>query len=170
MNPAHLHLVTNHIPVIGSYAALLVLAWGLARKSDEVVRVGLLGFVVVGLAAAGVQLTGEGAEEVVERLATVTHDSIEEHEEAALFSTIVLGVAGALGLLALFLSHRRGGPARALTLATLVAGALGAAVVTRTAVLGGQINHPEIRQGAAAGQPGAGGEDDDEGRRGRGRG
>lgn len=167
-NDAHLHLLLNHIPILGSAFALLILGYGLLRKSDDVIRLGLLMFFVIGAAAVAVYFTGEPAEEMVEDLAGVSHDLIEEHEDAAKFATIVTAAAGVLALLSLLLHRGRRSAARAATLLTLVVGLAGAVAMARTGTLGGVIRHTEIRDGAAA----AGGEDggEDEGRRGRGRG
>lgn len=38
MNEAQLHLLTNHLPVMGSLFTVLLLLWGLIRKSDEIKR------------------------------------------------------------------------------------------------------------------------------------
>ena len=37
-NAAHWHLVLNHLPVVGSMAALLLLAWALVRNTDDLKR------------------------------------------------------------------------------------------------------------------------------------
>ena len=43
LSPVHLHLVLNHIPVLGTLLfAPLVLFWGLLRRSRDVTHVGLL--------------------------------------------------------------------------------------------------------------------------------
>lgn len=148
---AHLHLLVNHLPILGAVFALLILVYGLARKSDDVVRLGLLAFVLVGVAVVGAQLTGEPAEEAVEHLAGVSEGLIHAHEEAAELSTIALALTGVVALAALVL--RRGGRrlARAATLATVALGLVGAGLVARAGNLGGQIRHPEIRSGATAG-------------------
>jgi hypothetical protein len=145
LNPAHLHIMLNHIPVFGSLFAALLIAWGLLRKSEDVLRLGLaLGF-VVGIATWGVQLTGEPAEEVVENLAGVSRRTIHAHEEAAEWATYTIAAAGVLGLLALLLVRRRHRAARGLAILTLVVSLAGFAAVSRAALLGGEIRHPEAR-------------------------
>jgi uncharacterized membrane protein len=145
MNPAHLHLALNHVPVLGALFALGLLAWGLLRRDDSVQRTALSAFVLVALAAIPVYLTGEPAEEVVERLAGVAEPAIEAHEDAALAALIgieLLGVVALAGLLA-----RATRASRMIVRAVLVL-ALGAAgLMARTANLGGQIRHAEVRDG-----------------------
>lgn len=148
MDAAHLHLVLNHAPLFGVVFAVIGLAWALVRASDGVARASLGLLVLAGLLVVPVYLSGEDAEEIVEDQVGVSHDAIEEHEEAALGGAIAVGVVGLLGL-ALLLGFRgreipRGMTGLALVLALAAAGWIG-----YVANLGGQINHPEIRSGAA---------------------
>ncbi|HKP76076.1 MAG TPA: hypothetical protein VJT67_11070 [Longimicrobiaceae bacterium] len=147
LNPAHLHIMLNHIPLFGSLFAALLIAWGLLRKSEDVLRLGLaLGF-VVGLATYGVMLTGEPAEHVVEHMADVSRRTIHAHEEAAEWATYMLAAAGVLSLIALLMVRRRHRAGRTLSILALVVSLVGFAAVCRTALLGGEIRHPEARPG-----------------------
>ena len=50
MNLAHLHLIMNHVPTVGSVAALGLLILGYARRNDHLKHVGLeVLFVIAGL-------------------------------------------------------------------------------------------------------------------------
>jgi uncharacterized membrane protein len=151
MSPAHLHLLLNHLPVVGTIGAVLLLAYALLRRSPELTRVSLGLFVLVALAGVAVYLTGEPAEEAVEHLSGVSESMIESHEDAALLATILLGVVGTVALAGLVAFRRRTGgiPRGFATLALLLALAP-AAAMGYTANLGGQIRHTEIRAGAAA--------------------
>ena len=149
-NPAHLHIMLNHVPVFGSLFAALLIAWGLLRKSEDVLRLGLALAFVVGIATWGVQLTGEPAEEVVENLAGVSRRTIHAHEEAAEWATYLIAAAGVAGILALLLVRRRHRAARGLSILTLVVSLVGFAAVSRAALLGGEIRHPEARPGFVA--------------------
>jgi uncharacterized membrane protein len=149
----------NHVPVLGTVFGFALLVWALLRRNDMLQRVALATFVVVALAAIVVYLTGEPAEDVVERLVGTAEPAIEAHERAAVVSLIgveLLGVIALTGLLARRSSH-----------ATLIFGALVVSMVTaglmaRTANLGGQIRHAEVRGDAVQ-------QDDDHGHRGEGR-
>lgn len=147
MTSAHLHLMLNHIPLFGLLFGGGLLLYAMARGSDLVTRIAMVFFVVAGLGAGATYLTGEGAEEVVEDLAGVTHETIEVHEEVALFALIGTAVLGGLSLLFLFWYRRRSIP-RAVSVSLLVLTVLGLGVVGYTAYTGGQINHPELRSEA----------------------
>lgn len=166
MTLVHLHLLINHLPVIGAVIGLALLAVAIARRSDELARVTFLLYALLGAAAVVVYLTGEPAEDAVEQLAGVSKAMIEQHEEAALVATIAMGVAGAFALLAVFVFRRRVLPRRliggGLVVALLITG-----LMAYTANLGGKIRHTEIRGGAtpsvesaAAQSRGGRGEDD----------
>lgn len=150
MNAAHLHLLLNHVPVIGSVAALLLLVFGMARRSEEITALGLVSVVVVALFGAAAFFTGRAAEEVVERLPGITRQLIDAHEEPAELAFIILGIAGAAGLATLFLLHARHRLSRALLVITLLLEIAGTGVVAYAASLGGQIRHPEARPGFVA--------------------
>lgn len=165
MSGVHLHLILNHAPVIGLIGALLLLLWGMARKSREVTFAALGVMVIVALVTIPVYLSGEPAEEAAEHLPGVTEDLIHEHEESAEFALIVTEVAGAIALIALIFSVRKPGvPRSALTVPVLLVALVAAGVIVRTAYLGGQIRHTEIRDGAAAttAVPAESGEKDDD--------
>jgi hypothetical protein len=169
MDPVHAHLILNHIPSIGLGAVALLLAYGLFRKSDEVVRAALLGLIIIALTTIVVFLTGEPAEEAVEDLPGVLHDYIESHESAGLIALFTVEAIGAAALVGLLLSRRWREIPRMFTIIALVLSLAGAGVVAWTSNLGGQIRHTEIRD-SAAGQPVEGEREGEEGESGRGRG
>jgi hypothetical protein len=151
MTPVHLHLLLNHLPVVGTLGAILLLAYAVLRRSTELTRVSLGLFVLLALAGAVVYLTGEPAEETVENLAGVSESVIESHEEAALFATLLLGALGAVALGGLLAFRKRAaGIPRGFAALALLLSLLPAAAMGYTANLGGQIRHTEIRSGAVA--------------------
>ena len=149
MSMVHLHLLLNHVPVIGTIIGLCLLAYAALRKEEALARASLGMFALLALVAVATFLTGEPAEEAVEGLAGVSESAIERHEEAALLSTVALGVLGALSAGALLRFRRRRLP-RVAAVAFLLAGLVPAGAMAWTATLGGEIRHTEIRTGAAA--------------------
>ena len=152
MNTAHLHLLLNHLPVIGTIFALMLLAFAWLRKSSELGKTGLGFFVALGLIGIVVYLTGEPAEELVEGLPGISETLLESHEEAALISTALLALYGLFAGYELF--RFRGADRRLPRSATALA--LGLALVPAiamgyTANLGGMIRHDEIRAEAPVG-------------------
>lgn len=142
MNWAHIHLMLNHVPVLGTVFGLVLLVWGLLRRSDVLQRAALATFVVVALTAIVVYLTGEPAEGVVERLVGTAEPAIEAHEGAAVVSLIGVELLGVIALGGLVLARRSWHAA--LTLGALVGSMVTAGLMARTANLGGQIRHTEV--------------------------
>ena len=159
------HLILNHFPVIltvvGAAAAVLALI---------VRRRGVWLYATATLALAGVTvvptyLTGEGAEHKIEDSWYVSHDVIEEHEEAGKWALwVVLGM-GVVGAYAWWRARRSAAVDGALpiwlrALVTITA-LWGATTLYVTAEHGGEIVHrsPHLEPGvgppaAAPGRPG----------------
>lgn len=159
MSAAYVHLLLNHVPVLGLFGGLLLLAWGVSRRSRDLTVAGLAFLVLAALVTIPVYLSGEPAEEIVEGLPGVSEHYVEEHEEAGKWALIALEATGLLALVSLFATRKAAG-SRTLPIATLLLGIFAMTVVVRTAMLGGEIRHTEIRGGAAATAP-AEVEDDD---------
>ncbi len=83
MNQAHFHLLLNHAPIIGPAFGIAVLLAGFIFKSDPVKRAALGIFVLAALLAIPAFLTGEGAEEIVEKLPGVNETLMETHEDVS---------------------------------------------------------------------------------------
>jgi uncharacterized membrane protein len=147
MNWTHVHLLLNHIPVLGTLFGLLLLAWGMVRRNESIQRAALATFFVAALVAVPVFLTGEPSEDAVEHLAGTAEGAIETHEDAAVLALIGVELLGVIAVLSVI--RRRAGLARFVTRAALVVAVVTAGLMARTANLGGKIRHAELR-GAAA--------------------
>ncbi len=151
MDLVHIHLLLNHVPVLGLLIGFLILAWGTLRGFDEVKNVGLIVLFVSSLIAIPVYLTGEPAEEVVENLPGVSEQIIELHEDAAIYSLVLCIITGILAFVALmarrFLSEST---AKIAIFIVLIQSLIAGGSIAYTANLGGQVRHSEIRQGQNA--------------------
>lgn len=150
MNFAHMHLMFNHLPVLGVAFGVVVLLASFVFRKKEVMVVGLVTLILAGLTAIPVYLTGEPAEEALERFAGNGEALINTHESAAMVS-LGLAIASAIFAAAVLafsktLSPRLPG---ALLILTTFVGLLTATSMAWTANLGGEIRHTEIRQGSA---------------------
>ncbi len=148
MNEAHFHLVFNHLPIVGLLIGLLVLVTGFILKKTEVKVTALGIFVFSALTSIAAFYSGEGAEEIVERIPGISETLINQHEEAAeLFFTIIL-ILGAVSLITIFLEIKKIKIAKMgfilVILISLAAGFLAQNVGTT----GGEIRHTEIRKDA----------------------
>jgi nucleoside permease NupC len=152
MSLVHLHLLLNHVPVVGLLFVVLLLVLALSRRSSELGKTALGALAGLALVAAIVFLTGEPAEEAVEKVAGVSDAMIHSHEEAAETALVAIALTGGLALVALQWFRRRSLPRWIMTTALFVTLATGG-IMAWTANLGGQIRHTEIGGGATSGVP-----------------
>ena len=150
MSWGHVHLLLNHIPVIGTFLGLLLLLVAFVRKSDELKKVTLGLFVLIALVTIPVYLTGDPAQEMVENIPGVSRAMIGRHEDSALFSLIAVEVTGVIALLGLLLFNRKRGLGNLLAIVTLAFSVITGGILAWTSNLGGQIRHTEISSGAGS--------------------
>ncbi|HLP42393.1 MAG TPA: hypothetical protein VK465_12870 [Fibrobacteria bacterium] len=152
MNAVQIHLALNHLPVFGSLVAVLLLAYALLVGKEEVRKAALALLVLLGLTSPVVYFSGERSEDRVEEM-RVSHDAIEEHEEAAKWAFPLLLIQGILAAAALALSllpdSRR--PRIRASWAALLFSLLAFVSSAWTAHTGGLIRHSEELGGQAPG-------------------
>lgn len=149
MTGTHLHLLINHVPILGAVFALALLIASLRYGRDVLQRTALVVLVIVGLAAAGAKFTGEPAEDGVRGMPGVTRAAIEEHEEMAdkaFLAAVALGLLSAGALV----GWRRTPIPQNTAFTALAGAAVVSALMAYTGLLGGQVRHTEVRAGATA--------------------
>ena len=86
MNAPHIHLMLNHLPVIGLALGLLILLVGLLKKNATVLVVAMSITAVAGISSYPTMYSGGASEDYLEEHEQefqIDHDLIHEHEEAA---------------------------------------------------------------------------------------
>ena len=111
ITPAHLHVLVNHIPVVGLPIILLLLAWGLARREDAVVRAALIGTVLLAAGTWFTDYTGDGAKDDIRHLPWANKAVVKAHEDAGDQAELVAIATGVVALATLILA-RGGRPMR----------------------------------------------------------
>lgn len=147
MSAAHVHLLLNHLPILGTLFSLLLLLYGLVRKSDEIKRVSFGSFIITSLVTIPAYGSGLAATSIVEGLPDVSKTIIEQHQQAALITLVTIEILGAVALLTLWLSRRSPDTRRWLVLVVLVLAILAGGLGMWTGNLGGQVRHTEVRAG-----------------------
>lgn len=147
MNGAHWHLVVNHLPIIFPVVGVIVMITGLISKSEAVKRTAYMIFIIGSLSAIAAMNTGEGAEEVVEKISGVTENYIESHEETAETFAILSYILGGLSLLGLWASFKQKNYSNIVSIGALVFALVVLFLGKETGTTGGEIRHTEIRSG-----------------------
>ena len=155
MNLAHLHLVMNHVPTIGSVAALGVLLLGYVRRNDHLKHVGLEVLFIVALLTLPVYVSGVAGYFEIRNRPGISVDAVKIHQDVALFGFGWMMIAGFIAWTALWTWRRHGRPGRGLVPAATLLLVMTLVVMGSAANLGGEIRHPEILAGGAAAPAGA---------------
>jgi hypothetical protein len=144
MGLAHLHLILNHVPVIGTVVALGVLLLALIRRSPDLRRAALEIFVVIGLLTLPVYLSGVGAQREIADLPGVAIAAMRAHHDAALLGAIFMLFTGVAAWIGLWQTRRLTRPTPGVFGAVLLLAVVTLALIGLAANLGGQIRHPEV--------------------------
>ena len=147
MNGAHWHLVVNHLPIIFPIVAVIVMVTGLVSKSEAVKRTAFMIFILGALAALAAMSSGEGAEEIVEKISGVTENYIENHEERAETFALLSYILGGISSLGLWAGFKQKSFSSIISIATLVFALVVLFFAKQTGTTGGEIRHTEIRNG-----------------------
>jgi len=144
---AHVHLLLNHFPTIGTIGALFLLLLGYVRRNDHLKKVSLEVFFLIALVTIQVYVSGVAAKEALKGQSGVSAAALTAHQDAALLSFIMMALTGAVAWLALWQFRRIGRPTTATMTAVAVLSVLTSAAMARAANIGGDIRHPEILGG-----------------------
>jgi uncharacterized membrane protein len=148
MNDAHLHMIVNHFPIIGTIFGFGFLVFGLVFKNKTLQNTSYVLFIVAAIFGALSMGTGEGAEELVEDMPNIGKQIIHEHEELAEKLALLLYVLGTLSLAGLYLNFKNHTKAKLLSFLILVIAAASLFLAQKVGTSGGEIRHTEIRENA----------------------
>lgn len=151
MNDAHLHMVVNHFPIIGTIFGLGILITGIVMKKNVIKNVAYVLFCISAIFGFASMFTGEGAEEIAENLPSVTDQIIHEHEEMAEKLALVLYVLAGISLVGLFLNLRNHAKANLVSYFAFVVALVAVFFGKQTGTTGGEVRHTEIRANATVG-------------------
>ena len=150
MNPVHLHLMLNHIPLVGVGFVVLLFVLAMFLRSNQLINISLIFTILVALWAIPAHQTGESAEEYVKNLPGYSDQLVQDHDIAADIAFIVVELVGVLALISLVARRYYKKIALTLTILKLVGLILGGVLLARAANLGGKIHHSELRQDNSA--------------------
>ncbi|HLK48644.1 MAG TPA: DUF6644 family protein [Bryobacteraceae bacterium] len=153
MDLAHLHLLLNHFPVIGTIigGGLFVLA--LLVKSDDLKRASLAVLLGISLLAIPTYISGNGAQDAIKSLPGISKSLVETHEGAAFLALGFMEFTGAFAWLALWQFRRLARVPNWNLAVILLLTLVSLALMARASNLGGEIRHAEIRAEPSAAAP-----------------
>ena len=141
MNDAHLHLLVNHFPIVGTILGLMILIWGVSLRNISIKNTACFLFIIAAVFTVFSMATGEGAEELVEDMPAIGHEIIHNHEELAEKFAIVmylLGVVSVIGLITNFRNHPK---ATFFSYVIVVIAVVAVFLSVKVGTSGGEIRH-----------------------------
>lgn len=146
MDQTHIHLLINHVPVIGSIFGAFVLGYALWANSNPTKIAAYFLLIFSALGAVITYVTGEAAEETAENIQGISKDLIEQHEDFAIVALVALIVLGVASLIGLFITVKKSSLVRSAAWIILILSVISFGIIARTAYMGGEIRHTEINQ------------------------
>jgi uncharacterized membrane protein len=150
MNLAHIHIVLNHVPSLGSIAGLLLLAAGIYKKDEAIKQFAYGVLVLITMAVLPTYVTGAEAQKIVKGSPTYAAGVVQLHQNAAMITLLAMTAAGMFAWFGLWEYRRRSRSGSLITMATLLSTMVAVACVTVTGSIGGKITHQEIRDAGDA--------------------
>ena len=148
MNLAHIHIVLNHVPSLGSILGLAVLAWATYTKNESLKKFSFGLLTVVALATLPTYLSGNAARQVIAKEPNALLGVVEVHQNGAMLTLVAMTFAGAFAWFGLWEIRRFSRASSLTTVGTLLTSAVASALILYTANIGGKIRHIEIREAA----------------------
>jgi uncharacterized membrane protein len=150
MNLAHIHIVLNHVPSLGSIAGLLLLAAGIYKKDEALKQFAYGVLVLITMAVLPTYITGAESQRIVDKNPSYSAGMVQLHQNAAMITLLCMTAAGMFAWLGIWEYRRHSRSGSLTTMATLVSTMAAVAAVLVTASIGGKISHLEIREAADA--------------------
>ena len=144
LNFAHLHLLLNHFPIIGTLVGLALFLVSFVGKNQDLRRASYIVFAGIALLTIPTFLSGFGAALGIQNKPGVSDALVARHEGSAMLSVWFMFATGAFSLVALWQSHHRKSAANWTIAIVLFFSLLTTGLMARTGNTGGDIRHPEI--------------------------
>jgi uncharacterized membrane protein len=148
MEKVHLHLLANHFPILGAFFGIIVLIFGIARKSPPTLAAAYFVFIVSAIGGLVTYFTGGGAAGAVKELPGVSKALMREHAEMGTYTLWVFVLLAVLALIGVLTSRNHYDKIKTLAFVSLIVALVGFGIATYAGLLGGQVRHTEVRDAA----------------------
>lgn len=144
MNLSQIHLVLNHVPVVGAFILSLLFIhyqmWHIEYGKKNIFRAYVAVFIII----IPVYFTGTPARDLLQNYAGISNSLIDLHRNYATASSLLIMLTGLLSLYALNLLRKNITVPRWFNIIFILITVALLTVISLTAEYGGRIRHPEI--------------------------
>src|SRR5690349_3242115 len=139
MTLAHVHLLLNHFPVIGTLIGLGLFLGSILGKSEDLKRASLVVFVVIALLTIPTYLSGNAAQSAIKDLPQISDTLTISHQNAALLAYLFMEITGAVAWFGLWQFRRNSHFGRGTLSIVLFLSVVTAGLMANAATIGGAI-------------------------------
>lgn len=144
LNFAHLHLLLNHFPIIGTLVGLALFLISFVGNNKDLRRAAYIVFAGIALLTIPTFLSGFGAALGIQGRPGVSDALVKRHEGSAMLALWFMFATGAFSLVALWQAHQKARAANWVVGTVLFFSLLSTGLMARVGNTGGDIRHPEI--------------------------
>jgi hypothetical protein len=155
---AHLHLLINHVPTVGTVLGIGLFLLAIVKNSDDLTFSSLVVFYFIALGSVPAYISGVAAHGVLQQRGDAVPEAmVLAHQSAALIALAWMELTGVVAWFGLWQARRQGRTAQSTLVVVFILSVISIATMAWAANLGGYIRHPEIAlsAGEAAAAPGA---------------
>ncbi len=145
MDLTHIHLLLNHFPTVGMIVGGSVFLLSLLVKSNDLKRASLIILLGIALIAIPAYIAGNGAQDAIKSVPEISKSLIEKHEGTAMVALGFMEFTGGFAWLGLWQLRRLSRVPRWNLAVILILTFVTFGLMARTAEIGGEIRHAEIR-------------------------
>jgi hypothetical protein len=151
LNLPHVHLLLNHLPIIGTFIAFALFFVSLIGHRHDLRQASLALFALIALLAIPTYMSGDAAREALKDSPDLSMDLIQTHQGAAFLAFVFMEITGGFALIGLWpfsrkeeKSHWTSSPERWNLAAVLLFAIVTMGLMAIAGNTGGAIRHPEI--------------------------
>lgn len=138
---AYLHLLSNHLPILGTLFGVLLLAIAFFKPQLQTTISAYILLVISGIGGMVAYFSGDDAEEHVEYIGGISHKVIHLHEEMAENTLFFIFLLTAIAIVGLWAERAQWPSSKKIALGALVIGIIAFVLFAFTGYLGGHIRH-----------------------------
>lgn len=145
MKWAHLHLILNHIPVVGIGFTILLFIIAIIKNNKELINISFIFVFITAIWAVFVYCRGFPAQDFLKDFVGSSDSLIKERVEKSVVALIFIQLTCLISLIAFILQKFYNRSLKLLNILILVLLIASGGFISWSANLGGKISHPEIR-------------------------
>jgi uncharacterized membrane protein len=146
MIPVQIHLILNHVPLVGLVFGLIFSVSGMKRSSPQAYLAGLRIFLGIGVINILIVLSGLRSADLLSGASWIDATAVAQHRRVGIMTlALLLGLSAFSGTILFRLNRGFAHPSRQVQTTILIIAIVGFGMVLWTSSLGGKLRHTELK-------------------------